>query len=258
MNYMGKPISHTVHTLLLGAALFATATVKASAAEPWEGDYGKLLQKYVTPSGVKYAEWKKSGEDLVALDEIIVAIEKNGPSRSDKNDQFAYHMNAYNAWVLKLVLYNYPIKSVSDVALNFGFFKRESINVAGKKMSLDSLEKGLIATTYNDPRYHFAINCAARSCPPLSNVPFTGAKVDEQLQALTVAFINTNPEGVQFDASKKSAAVSSLFKWYGDQFIAATPDGTILAYLNQYRTDKLPAETALSFQNYNWELNQAK
>ena len=147
------------------SCLFMLATCASTpAAEPWESDYGRLLGKYVTPAGtVKYKEWKASAADKVALKRITSQIGSAGPVDSSRDGRLAFYINAYNAWMLRLVLDRYPMKSVQDIAPNFGVFEAPWIVVAGKKLSLNALEKEVLLPEFTDPRIHFAINCASMS-----------------------------------------------------------------------------------------------
>lgn len=226
----------------------------APAAEPWEADFGKLLGKYVTPAGrVKYAAWKASAEDIAALTKVTDAIAAAGPTDATPEGRFSYHINAYNAWVLRGVLEKYPLASVRDIAPLFGFFTQDRITVAGKKMSLNALEKQILIKEFRDPRVHFAINCASASCPPLMNTVYSATRLNGALELNTKKFVNTNPLAVQ--VSGKEAKVSMIFDWYADDFKAA---GGAAAYINSFRTEQLPAGVKVKFQEYDWSLNEAK
>lgn len=238
-------------------ALFALllASVNAGRAEQsskWTESYNRLLGKYVTSSGVKYAAWKNSAADMQAIQQVIDGIAQEKISGSSKKEQLAFYLNAYNAWILHEALGKYPTKSVKD--LLFTFFTGQRIKVAGEDMSFNHLEKDIIRPKFNEPRVHFALNCASRSCPPLNPEPFRAEKLDGQLEKLAVAFVNS-PKGVEYNPEKKTAALSAIFNWYKDDFKAA---GGPVAFINKRRNPPLPNETKITYQDYDWSLNEAK
>jgi hypothetical protein len=231
--------------LLLYSPMFGT--------EAWEATYTRLLQKYVRTSGVQYSVWKQNSADVQALKEIINQIGTNGPSSQERDAQLAYYINAYNALVLWGVLDHYPIRSVRDIAPFYGFFWSNNITVAGKKTSLYALERRLLIPRFQEPRIHFAINCASRSCPPLRSEAYTASRLDEQLDEMTRAFLNNSSEAIK--PIGNGYAVSKIFDWYKDGFAAS---GGIVAFINKYRKEPIPPDAKISFQDYNWSLNEVR
>ena len=221
--------------------------------EAWESSYTQLLQKYVKTSGVQYSAWKENSTDVQALKEIINQIGASGPSSQEREAQLAYYINAYNVLVLAGVLDRYPLRSVRDVAPFYGFFTQKNIVVAGRRTSLYDLERKLLIPKFQEPRIHFAINCASRSCPPLRSEAYTAARLDEQLNEMTRAFLNNSPEAI--NATGNGYAVSRIFDWYKDGFVAS---GGAVGFINRYRKDTVPSDARISFQDYNWNLNEAK
>jgi len=226
---------------------------RVSAADTWVETYDGLLQKYVTSTGVRYSDWHDDKPDLAALAGVVKAISKEQTSGKSKDEQLAYYINAYNAWILHLILEDYPTKGPGGGGL-FGrtkFFKSENLTVAGEKISFSALENDIIRPTFKEPRIHFALNCASTSCPPLHTKVFRAETLDADLTALTKAFINDNPLGVSITGGK--AEVSKIFDWYGEDFT-----GGVLTYLNKYLTNPIPLSTKIDFQDYLWTLNQAR
>ena len=119
------------------------------------------------------------------------------------------------------------------------------------KISLSGVENSILRKM-KEPRMHFAINCASISCPKLFNEAYTAAKINEQLDRVTKEFINSDKNEI----SKNSAKLSSIFDWYKKDF---TEDGvTIVDFVNKYSDVKIAKGTAVTYQNYNWNLNQQK
>ena len=121
-------------------------------------------------------------------------------------------------------------------------------------MCINHLEKDIIRPKFGDPRVHFALNCASRSCPPLNPEPFRGDQLDAQLDKLATAFVNS-PKGVEYQPAQKTAALSAIFDWYKDDFKAA---GCPLAFINKRRHEALPNDTKITYQTYDWSLNEVK
>jgi uncharacterized protein DUF547 len=237
--------------LLVSLALFVTA-VATSRAESWTETYNRLLGKYVTSGGVKYAEWKANAADVQAIQSVVDGIAKENVAAMGKQQQLAFYINAYNAWILHEALGKYPTSSVKDAF--FTFFTGKRITVAGQQTSFNSLEKDTIRSKFSEPRVHFALNCASRSCPPLNRSAFSADKLDGQFEALAKGYVNSD-RGVKYNAAAKSAELSKIFDWYKDDFKA---DGGAIAFINKRRFTQIPADAKISFQDYDWGLNEAK
>jgi hypothetical protein len=219
----------------------------------WIPVYEDLLERYVTPDGnVRYAQWHRNQADLDRLSEVVGAIARAEPPEN-RDQRLAFYLNAYNAWILHEILEKYPTDG--PLAGNPGFFHVARIQVAGQKMSFDHLEQKIIRPQFDEPRIHFAVNCASVSCPKLHDEPFRGDKLDEQLRTLTRQFANTG-QAAQITDNGSTVRLSKLFDWYKEDFEDA---GGPVAYLNQYRTaqNQLPSGAEVKFQEYNWNLNAA-
>ena len=237
--------------VLCGAALFLV-TAATSSADNWTETYNRLLGKYVTSGGVKYAEWKGNAADVQALQTVVDAIAKENVSAMEKKQQLAFYINAYNAWILHEALAKYPTKSVKDAL--FTFFTGRRLTVAGQQTSFNALEKDTIRSKFGEPRVHFALNCASRSCPPLNREAFAGDKLDGQFEKLAKGYVNSE-RGVKYAADSKTADLSKIFDWYKDDFKA---DGGALAFINKRRSSQIPADAKITYQEYDWGLNEAK
>jgi hypothetical protein len=234
----------TLLTLLVGALGIMNA-----AGGDWQPEYARLLAKYVTPAGVKYSAWKANTADLQAIRTVVDAIAAAPASSAKSKEQLAFHINAYNAWILHEALAKYPTKSVKDTL--FTFFTGKRITVAGEKMSFNRLEKDIIRPRFNEPRIHFALNCASRSCPPLRPEPYTAARLEAQLEEQTRAYLNED-RGIK--VSGDSAQLSKIFDWYKEDFGGEAGVGPFIA---RYRGGKA-AFKKVTYQEYDWGLNEAK
>jgi len=235
-------------TKLTSIAAFLVLSAATFAAD-WQADYARLLKKYVTPGGVKYAEWKANAEDVKAIQAVADGVAAAPGSTAKSKEQLAFHINAYNAWILREALAKYPTKSVKDTL--FTFFTGNRITVAGAKMSFNRLEKDIIRPRFEEPRIHFALNCASRSCPPLRNEPYDAAKLDAQLDEETRGYVNS-PNGVK--PTGDGAALSKIFDWYKEDFGG---EAGVLTFLKKYRSGKSDFKK-ISYQDYDWGLNETK
>ncbi len=207
--------------------------------------FDSLLQKYVSDAGK--VNYKGLKTDKPLLDAYCQQLSENPvPETASRETKMAYWINVYNAFTLKLITDNYPTKSI----LNFDGGKTwdvRRIKIGDKKYSLNNIENDILRPQFKDPRIHFAINCAAKSCPPLYNHVYTAENLDATLEARAGAFVN-NPKYNTLSAG--SAQVSRIFDWYGADF------GDLKTFLNKYAKIKLKSTATVTFSEYNWDLNE--
>lgn len=239
---------------ILAAALFASISqsLVAGEREPAAAykEYQRLLQAYVKPSGVDYAAWHANSSDVLALDEVLEEFSEVDLAELSTDAQKAFYINLYNAGMLQAVFENYPLKTVTTILPEFGIFKKKYIVLNGRKLSLDDIEKGILLKQYPDPRIHFAVNCASRSCPPLADTPYTSEKLEAQLDKQTRLFAETE-HAVTIDKENKTLRFSQLLQWYASDFAPHSP----AEYLNQYRKTPLPKGYKTDWITYDWSLN---
>ncbi|MEP6698630.1 MAG: DUF547 domain-containing protein [Verrucomicrobiota bacterium] len=238
--------------LVAGLCLPGAAPSVAQKSTDWLENYNRLLGKYVTSDGVKYSAWKSNAADLQALQGVVDAIAKENISAMEKKQQLAFYLNAYNAWILHEALGKYPTGSVKDTF--FTFFTGKRITIAGQQTSFNTLEKETIRSKFSEPRVHFALNCASRSCPPLNREAFQAAKLDAQFEKLAKGYVNSE-RGVKSSSDNKSIQLSKIFDWYKDDFKG---EGGALAFINKRRATPIPNDAKISYQEYDWSLNEAK
>jgi hypothetical protein len=200
--------------------------------------YAKLMGKYITPKGVRYAAWKQNADDLAALQKIVDDIAQS------KQDGLAFYLNAYNVWVLQKVLRNYPLKSVAPE--DSPFFEALDVTVGGRTLSLNALEKE-IASRFRDLRTVFVLNRASLGGPDLSPIPFSQDTINVQLDQLTGAFINS-PKAIRDEGSQ--LAISKLFDWKKAQM----PEGAMPVFFKYSHTH--PKEKSVAYQIFDWSLNE--
>ncbi len=226
-----------------------------AAAEPVVDNsiYALLLKKYVNAGKVDYAGFKS---EEAKLDQYLKILENVDPEVLSRNEKFAFYANVYNAWTIKLILSGYPgISSIKDLGnLLRSPWKKKIVRIAGEVISLDHVEHEILRPRFKDPRVHFAINCAAKSCPPLRPEPFSGAILDEQLNDSTRSFIN-DPNSYRLENNE--LYVSRIFKWFAEDF-----EDDALGFFLEYATgdllEKLKAKAdriTVKYLPYDWSLN---
>ncbi|MEM8524720.1 MAG: DUF547 domain-containing protein [Bacteroidota bacterium] len=212
---------------------------------PTHQNWDQLVRKYISSTGkVNYKGFKA---DKAKLDAYLQEL-ANNPPQSDwkRNEAMAYWINAYNANTIKLIVDNYPVKSIMDL---YGgkAFDRKWIKIGDKTYSLNNIENDILRPRYKDARIHFAVNCAAMSCPPIHNRAWTAANLNGTLQAKAKSFVNNAQYN---EISKGSVEISKIFEWYAGDF------GNIVDYLNKYAATEIKDNAKVSYKEYNWELNQ--
>ncbi|MEO0338533.1 MAG: DUF547 domain-containing protein, partial [Bacteroidota bacterium] len=171
-----------------------------------------LLRKHVSSNGkVNYASFKK---EQTALDSYLQLLSQNAPQGQSRNEQIAYWINAYNAFTIDLILDNYPTNSIMN--LDGGNpWEVKRILIGGKRYSLNEIEKTILLQVLKEPRVHFAVNCAAKSCPPLRNRAWKANTLNRDLETATKSFINNSTFN---QIEKKKAQLSKIFEWYASDF----------------------------------------
>jgi len=215
--------------------------------------YGDLLLKYVKNGVVDYAGFKR---EEARLNQYLKVLERTESGSLDRKEQFAFYVNAYNAWTIKLILSAYPgIDSIKDLS---GLFKsaweKEIAHIDGKVVTLDHIEHDILRPKFKDPRVHFAINCASKSCPPLISEPYTGAVLEQQLDAVVKAFLN-DPKRNRLEGNTLYA--SKIFKWFKDDF-----NKDIIGFFLKYTEGSLRKNLTanrdkikIKYLDYDWSLN---
>lgn len=206
-----------------------------------------LLKENVTEDGfVDYPGFMKRKAEL---EKYLNYLAKNEPSaRQSKNEKLAFYINLYNAATVYLILENYPLKSIKDIDNPWG---EKRIRLGNDMVSLSKIEFGILRKM-NEPRIHFAINCASYSCPKLMNKAYTSKAMELQLQQATMSFINDKTKN---QISKEELNLSPIFKWYRGDFMQKR---SLISFIQPYTTIDLQENIKLSYLPYDWSLNEKK
>ncbi len=266
-------------TRLVVALLFAFISSSAVAQfDHSHAQWAKLLTKYLVlidggkASQVRYAGLQQERAQLKAYLATLSAVTAAEFNAWSKSQQLAFLINAYNAATVEKVLTRYPdIRSIWDFGKLFGNpFKDKFVRLLGSEMSLDNIEHDTIRAqgAYDDPRIHFAVNCASIGCPMLREEPFVAVRLDKQLDEQVVRFLSDRSRN-RFHAASKTLKVSKIFDWYGDDFrkglrgIRSLPaflarHASLLADRPEDQELIRDQQTAVQFLDYDWTLNAAR
>ncbi|MCH4822135.1 DUF547 domain-containing protein [Gramella lutea] len=211
------------------------------------GIWDELLKKHVDDAGM--VDYKGFQNDRKKLNEYLNLLSDQKLDDSWSTDEvLAYYINLYNAYTVDLILRNYPVKSIKDIN---GAWTSEFVMIGDTEISLGGIENSLLRKM-NEPRIHFAINCASISCPKLLNEAYTAEKIEEQLEKVTKEFVNSEKNEI----AGSSVKLSSIFDWYKGDF---TEKGkSLIDYVNMYSETKIESGASISYKEYNWNLNEAK
>jgi hypothetical protein len=244
-------------------------TVAAGASAVDKEPYARVLERFVTSEGgVRYAALKADQADLDRALAGFAAITPPQLEALPEADRIAFWINAYNAITLKTIVANYPIQAAGVSALRYPSSSIRQISdawsnrdwtVLGQKMSLDDIEHETLRKKYDEPRVHMALVCAAKGCPPLRTEPFRGDRLDGQLDDQSRRYL-ASPAGLRVEPGGRKVAVSSIFKWFADDF---EPVGGVRFFVSRYAPQTARAaleakDTKLAFFDYDWSLNEAQ
>jgi hypothetical protein len=222
----------------------------------------ELLEKYVRHGRVDYAGWKAA--DLEALDSYLAqlaAVTKQEHQQWSSDQRLAFWINTYNAYMVHRVLKQYPINSVKTATLiPFAVFKKRFIPsgiVEGTKLSLDAVEHQIIRKRFDEPRIHFALVCAAVSCPSLRGEAYRGADLGSQLDDQGHGFLGDSAKN-RYNAGQNKLYLSKIFDWFKGDFRQSA--GSVKAFVAPYLPDDArqaleSGKARISYLKYDWSLN---
>ncbi|WP_135382223.1 DUF547 domain-containing protein [Vibrio tasmaniensis] len=217
-------------------------------------DWQQFLDNYLVKQGqhtlVRYQT--VSSSDKTKLKQYISRLEQIEPLDYPKAEQYAYWVNLYNAVTVDLILDAYPIKSITKLGglFSFGPWGDDVVVVNGKSLTLNDIEHRILRPIWQDPRTHYAVNCASLGCPNLQPQAFTADKTDMLLELAASEYVNSD-KGVL--VSKSKLQLSSIYEWFAVDF---GTEKQLIQHLDQYRTQPITNTNKISY-DYDWSLNQA-
>jgi uncharacterized protein DUF547 len=230
--------------------------------------WDRLLKTYVRQdetglNRVDYAALKSGAH--ASLKAYIRNLQAVDPQTLARPEQFAFLVNLYNAVTVDVVLDHYPVQSIKDISLAGGLaalftsgpWQEKVVRMKGVALSLDDIEHNILRRIFEDPRIHYAVNCASVGCPNLSRDAYTGSTLDGQLDRAARAYVNS-ARGVA--PGPQGMVVSSIYDWYQEDF-GGTEDG-VIAHLRKYAAPPLARELGraprIAGYRYDWVLNDVR
>lgn len=225
-------------------------------------DWDVLVKKYVAPkklesvsiNAVDYANLKKDP----LFSGLVSRLESYRPeSLKSRESKIAFWVNVYNILAAKMITDHYPIESIKDVGSFFKpVWKRVAGKVGGKEHTLNDIEHEILRKM-DEPRIHVAIVCASVSCPDLRLEAYTAENLNHQLDDQMKKFLQSDEKGMKLDESKSRVHLSSIFKWFAEDFESR---GGVLKFIGSYVTVKekkilSDPEIKISYLDYNWKIN---
>lgn len=240
------------------AVLLAAQPVAADLAQ-----WNRILTAYYNPAhGFDYKALK--ARDAAALQAVRQQLGRVNVAALTPQQQLAHWINVYNVNTVATIVEAYPTKSIRDLStdpiIRLNVFKKERVPVGNAKLSLNDVENDKIRDGFKDARIHFAINCAARSCPPIRTEAFTGEQLNAQLDEQARLFLN-GPHGVRFrrDGDTLVITTTKIMDWFSDDF--EKWGGGKAAFIRKY----MPADKQklmdqakdidFKYDDYDWDLN---
>jgi hypothetical protein len=251
------------------ALLCISSSLASDNLKPDNSLYTQVLKAYVNKGAVNYKGIK--GDSRFA--EYMSMLQNVDTALTNPHERLAFWINMYNAWTIKIVVDNYPIKSITDLGADLvigAIFKttvwdKQLVEIKGAKMSLNTIEHDIIRK-YRDARIHFAIVCASKSCPPLRNEAYNAESLNEQLDEQARVFLADTSRN-KLNVDKEELQLSKIFSWFAGDFKKDKSfekgNGSLIKFIARYvpkgTADKLLAnekDLEISYLDYDWSLNE--
>ncbi len=227
----------------------------SSGAEPISHEkWDSLLQRHVSEEG--WVDYPGFLSDSIAVNSYLELLSNNHPDPATWTDKerLAYWINAYNAFTVKLIMDHYPVESIKDIKSGIPFVNTvwdiKFIEIEGQTYDLNNIEHGILRPKFDEPRIHFAVNCASVSCPKLQNKAYTARQLDLQLDEAAREFINDPTRNI---INENQLQLSKIFKWYGGDF-----DQGVRKIIEKYAGTEFKQNADIDYLEYNWRLNERK
>ncbi|RJX70526.1 DUF547 domain-containing protein [Vibrio sinensis] len=226
-----------------------------NAAEISHQTWQEILTEYVSKQGEDnlFAYQAVTQSDNAKLDSYLSQMTQLNPLQYSKDEQYAYWVNIYNAITVDLILEEYPVSSITKLGglFSFGPWDEKVVTINGKTLTLNDIEHRILRPIWQDPRTHYAVNCASLGCPNLQTSAFTARNSEQLLEQAAMEFINSD-KGVK--QQEKKLIVSSIYDWFATDFAI---DGGVRNHLKKYRPELKESQKSLDYE-YDWSLNEKR
>ncbi len=225
---------------------------------PWSA----FLQRYVRqgPNGINRVDYGAvTAKDRNSLDSYLKRLTRTKVRSMSRASQKPFWINLYNALTVQVILDHYPVDSIQDIDISPGFFSsgpwdKKLVTIEGKKLSLNDIEHRILRPIWEDPRIHYAVNCASIGCPNLQTEAFTPENIEGLLDKGAREYVN-HPRGVTVENG--NLIVSSIYEWFQEDF-GGSEEG-VIDHLRRYAgpelRKKLEGFSTIYDDRYDWSLN---
>jgi len=261
MRYLSQFIIFSLFLSLSSCGFFlniANKKVKLDKSDSTAISHDKwttLLQAHVKDGKLDY---KGIIKDSILFNEYITELESSLPNDANwsQEEQYAYWINAYNAFTVQLIIQNYPVKSIKDIKGGVAFINSvwdiKFIKIEDQEFDLNNIEHGILRKKWEDPRIHFAVNCASVSCPALQDKAFTAPDLEAQLNQATRDFLYNKSKN---DLDPDNPKLSPIFSWFKSDF---TKGQSVIEFVNKYIDTPIKKSANVSKTEYDWNLNDVQ
>lgn len=256
--------------LLLLCALVSFSVLSAPKSDLWpywkqsneanqnqisHQEWQQLIDTYLVEQGENalFRYNKVSSTDKAKLKQYIQRLAKLDPLQYKQAEQYAYWVNLYNAITVKLILDNYPVESITKLGglFSFGPWGEDVVVINGKSLTLNDIEHRILRPIWNDPRTHYAVNCASLGCPNLQTQAFTADNTQALLDNAAKTFINSK-KGVSVQGN--TAQLSSIYEWFANDFGG---EKQLFNHISEYAPQYKNFSGKVTYE-YDWSLNRAQ
>ncbi len=252
-----KPNLLFIAVIFTATSLFSSGPCQAAKTD--HGIFDRLLAKYVSDGMVDYISWK--ADDLEAFREYVDSLEDININGWMDDEKKAFWINAYNAITIYAVLERIPKNRILSKAFSVmmipGFFNGIKYKVAGEDLTLNEIENDKLLAGFGDPRIHFVIVCASRSCPGIQERAFIPEGLDDTLDEATRGFLSDNTKN-RLDKERGVLYLSNIFKWYKNDFVEdfGSLEDYVKRYIDPKDTEYIEENRpGIKFLYYDWFVN---
>ena len=212
-----------------------------------------MLRQHVDEDG--FVNYEGFLQDSDELEDYLVILSEGVPDKDwTDEEKLAFWINTYNAFTIKLILDHYPVTSIKKIKWGIPFinsvFDIQFFKIGGISYDLNKIEHGILRKQFDEPRIHFAINCASISCPPLKNEAYVAERLDKQLTEAAETFL---ADKMRNKISGDVVEISKIFSWFRRDFVS--DEQTFIQFLNQYSPTVISEKADIRYLKYDWNLN---
>lgn len=261
---MGKTLRVSLWFLYVLALALGTgrSALAADAFDHTHAEFTKILQAHVVyknqTSEVNYPKLKAQKPELEKYLDTLSAVNKDQFKNFSQPQQKAFLINAYNGFTLKLIVDNYPVKSIKKLGGLFSSpWKKKFFRLLGDDCHLDRVEHEWLRPRFKDPKIHFAVNCASIGCPRLRNEAYRADALDRQLADQAEVFFRDSGRN-RLVPEKQLLEISKIFDWFEEDFKPSAKEFAAAHLTSDSALRNRAKDFKVKFTDYDWALNDLK